>query len=99
MKEQIGSGVFFAPSVGRRILRVQRRVADGPTARCCPTIPAQKVPDQKAVPDPKENQDKVAAKADEQNKKLSPWTFVISKWVLDSFFTDPEAFFEKPKKE
>ncbi len=36
--------------------------------------------------------------AEKLNQKLGPWTYVISKWVFDSFITDPGNFTEKETK-
>jgi hypothetical protein len=33
--------------------------------------------------------------AKQANSKLSPWIYTISKWVYDSFVTDPQSFIEK----
>jgi hypothetical protein len=40
---------------------------------------------------------KLAAQADELNKKIGSWTFILTKWKMERLTTDPEAFFEKPK--
>ena len=40
----------------------------------------------------------LAAQADELNKKISPWTYIISKWKADRLITNTEDFFEKPKE-
>jgi len=45
-----------------------------------------------------EGQDAAAQEAEKQNNRISPWTFVISKWVFDSFATDPDQFLEKEEK-
>lgn len=49
-------------------------------------------------PDQKENQAKLAGEADKLNLKISPWTYIISKWVFDGFFTDPQNLIEKEEK-
>ena len=55
-------------------------------------------PPGKVDPAQKESQAKLADEADKLNLKISPWTYVISKWVFDSFMTDPENFIEKEEK-
>jgi hypothetical protein len=37
--------------------------------------------------------------AKQLNTKLSPWSYMISKWVYDSFVTDTQAFIQKDEKE
>jgi len=49
-------------------------------------------------PAQKESQAKLAEEAEKLNRKLSPWTYVISKWVYDSFFTDPNNLMENVDK-
>jgi len=42
--------------------------------------------------------EKVASEAKLQGRKLSAWTYVISKWVNNTFITNPEDFIEKEEK-
>jgi len=44
------------------------------------------------------DREKVAAEAKQQNRKLSAWTYIISKWVNNTFFTSSEDFIEKEEK-
>jgi len=53
---------------------------------------------EKADPVQPENQVNPAQEAEKQNIKISPWTYVISKWVYDSFITDPQNLIEKEDK-
>jgi len=46
-------------------------------------------------PAQKESQAKLAEETEKLNLKISPWSYVISKWVYDSFFTDPKNLIEK----
>ena len=55
-------------------------------------------PPGKVDPDQKENQTRLLEEAEKLNLKISPWTYVISKWVYDSFFTDPNNLIEKVDK-
>jgi len=55
-------------------------------------------PSGKVDPDQKESQAKLAEETEKLNLKISPWTYVISKWVYDSFFTDPNNLIEKEGK-
>jgi hypothetical protein len=55
-------------------------------------------PPGKADPAQIESQAKLTEEADKLNRNLSPWTYVISKWVYDSFFTDPQSLIEKAEK-
>lgn len=48
--------------------------------------------------DQKENQTRPAQDAQKLNQKIAPWTYVISKWVYDSFITDPQKLMEEPEK-
>lgn len=49
-------------------------------------------------PEKKADNEKLAAAAESLNRKLGAWTYVVSKWVYDSFITDPEGFVEKEAK-
>ena len=51
-------------------------------------------PPPEAEPVQKESQAKPAEEAERLNRNLSPWTYVVSKWVYDSFFTDPGNLME-----
>ena len=31
------------------------------------------------------------------NSRISPWTYIVSKWKIERFITDPEEFFEADK--
>ncbi len=42
--------------------------------------------------------EKTAETVQKQNHQLSAWTYVVSKWVYNSFLTRPEDFFEKEEK-
>ncbi|MDF1592911.1 MAG: DUF4340 domain-containing protein [Desulfobacterales bacterium] len=55
-------------------------------------------PPGKADPAQKESQAKLKEEAEKLNLKISPLTYVISKWVYDSFFTDPKNLIEKEAK-
>lgn len=39
------------------------------------------------------------ADAEELNRKISPWTYMIPKWKAERLISDPEEFFEKPEEE
>ena len=45
-----------------------------------------------------EDMDKLAAEAENQNQRLSAWTYIISKWLTNSLLTKPDEFFEKEEK-
>jgi hypothetical protein len=45
-----------------------------------------------------EGMDKPAAEAENQNQRLSAWTYIISKWLTNSLLTKPDEFFEKEEK-
>ncbi|MEW6671163.1 MAG: DUF4340 domain-containing protein [Thermodesulfobacteriota bacterium] len=55
-------------------------------------------PPGKVDPAQEESRAKLAEEAQKLNEKISPWTFVISKWVYESFITDPKTFIEKAEK-
>lgn len=55
-------------------------------------------PPEKKDPPPKENRADPAAEAEKQNQRLSPWTYVVSKWVYDSFISDPQNLMEEAEK-
>lgn len=55
-------------------------------------------PPGKVDPTQQESQAKLAEAAEKLNRNVSPWTYVISKWVYDSFFTDPQNLIEKADK-
>jgi len=55
-------------------------------------------PPPEAEPAQKESQAKLAEEAERLNRKLSPWTYVVSKWVYDSFLTDPDNLMETVDK-
>jgi len=42
---------------------------------------------------------KLAAEAEELNKKIGTWTYIIPKWKADRLISSMEDFFEKPKEE
>ncbi len=48
--------------------------------------------------DAAEASQKAAEAARERNRKLSAWTYVVSKWVFNTLLTRPEDFFEKTEK-
>jgi len=55
-------------------------------------------PPGKVDPAQQETQTKLAEEAEKLNRNISPWTYVIFKWVYDSFFTDPKNLIEKADK-
>lgn len=48
------------------------------------------------TPDQKDNQTR--HEAEKLNQKLGAWTYIISKWIFDSFINDPRNFTEKEVK-
>jgi hypothetical protein len=59
--------------------------------------------DKKASSDEKNSPEKTPEEIDletkQLNKRLSPWTYVISKWQHDAFVTDLDKLLEKPDKD
>ncbi|MFC1798976.1 DUF4340 domain-containing protein [Thermodesulfobacteriota bacterium] len=56
-------------------------------------------PAAKTDADKKGTSEDLSAKAKKLNSELGDWTYIVSKWVYDSFATKMEDFFEKEKKD
>ena len=67
-----------------------------------PSAEEKPAADEKASNDEKTSPEKTSEEIDleakQLNKRLSPWTYVISKWQHDSFITDLDKLLEKPDK-
>ncbi|MCP4111500.1 MAG: DUF4340 domain-containing protein [Desulfobacteraceae bacterium] len=52
--------------------------------------------------EPQKSPDELSTEAEDMNKKISPWVYVVPKWRYDNFITDPGEFYEdkeEPKPE
>lgn len=58
-----------------------------------------KEPSVKQATDQKEKTENISARAEKLNSEIGAWTYIVSKWVYDSFVTNPEDFFEKEEKD
>jgi len=62
---------------------------------------AMPVTDDKAETDKKDEKtpEELAYDAENNNKKLSPWTFILAKWKFENLITNIEEFLEEKKEE
>ncbi|KPA15863.1 conserved hypothetical protein, membrane or secreted [Candidatus Magnetomorum sp. HK-1] len=65
------------------------------------TSEAKPVTDDKAEADKKDEKtpEELAYEAENNNKRMSPWTFVLAKWKFENFITNIEDFLEEKKEE
>jgi len=60
---------------------------------------AAPVPEAKEDETPKKTPEELAFDAENQNKKMSDWTYILSKWKFENFIMEMKEFFEEEKKD